>query len=75
MDFVHGLTCLLDRAHERGEYHCKLALQKLDQLTIDNKWLEARLWNLLGKMIKKQGDAIVGEDASSLNKRRVQTYE
>jgi len=75
MDFVHGLTCLLDRAHERGEYHCRAALQKLEELSMDNKWLEARLWHLLGKMIKKQGDAIVGEDATSLEQRRMQTNE
>lgn len=63
-DYVQAYASLLYRAHERGVYYCRSALNKLEKLPFDNHWLEAKLWNLLGNLYKKQSDELVRENRS-----------
>lgn len=74
-DYVQAYSSLLYRAHERGEFYCKTALQKIDNLPFENKWLEARLLNLWGNLSKKHSDDTVGENWSLLEARQTQLYE
>lgn len=75
MDYVLGLSSLLDRAHQRGEYHSRIALEKIKSLPFENKWLEASIWSLLGHMVKKRGDAVVEADPVHRKKRKLRLYE
>lgn len=63
-DYIQGYASLLYRAHERGVYYCRSALNKLKELQFENYWLEAKLWNLLGNLYKKQSDELVRGDPS-----------
>ncbi|PHN01565.1 CHAT domain-containing protein [Flavilitoribacter nigricans] len=74
MDYVLGFSSLLDRAHERGTYHGQRALERIKALPTENKWLEARAWGQLGNMVKKRGDALIGEDPVRLHKRKSKLY-
>ncbi len=74
-DYVQGYASLLSRAHERGEYLCRAALQKLKGRSFDNPWLEARLWNLLANMIKKRSDSLKGETPNELKAQKKKEYE
>lgn len=74
-DYVQAYSSLLYRAHERGEFYCKTALQKIGNLPFENKWLEARLLNLWGNLSKKHSDDTVGENWSLLEARQTQLYQ
>ncbi len=74
-DYVQAYSSLLYRAHERGAFYCKTALQKIDNLPFENKWLEARILNLWGNLSKKHSDDTVGENWSLLEARQTQLYE
>lgn len=73
-DYVQGNTCLLNRAHEVGEYHCRAALKKIHDLPFENPWLEAWTTNLLGRMVRKRGDGLFDEDPASLLVRKKKMY-
>ncbi len=74
-DYVQAYSSLLYRAHERGEFYCKTALQKIGNLPFENKWLEARLLNLWGNLSKKHSDDTVGENWSLVEARQTQLYQ
>ena len=73
-DYVQGYASLLYRAHERGEYYCKTALEKMAQLSVENSWLVARIWKLRGNLSKKHSDDTVGENWSLLEARKTELY-
>lgn len=74
-DYVQAYSSLLYRAHERGAYYCRSALQKIAALPFENKWLEARILNLWGNLSKKHSDDTVGENWSLLEARQTRLYQ
>lgn len=73
-DYVQAHSSLLNRAHERGAYLCKSALQKMEQKNIANNWLKGHCLNLLAKMLKKQADALYYIKNKQTHKDRMELY-
>lgn len=73
-DYVQGYASLLYRAHERGEYYCRSALDKIAEFSIENNWLKARLLNLLAVMLKKRSYALVDNDPGQRRARQAAMY-
>ncbi len=70
-EYILGYCSLLDRAHERGEYHCRATLEKIKSLPFENKWLEARIWKLLANMLKKQSSVAIGKNPFLLKNKKI----
>jgi len=64
-DFALAISSLYGRAHERGEQYCRDALSRLKALPNGNPVFEARCWNALGNMLKKQGDNLQSTDVKA----------
>ena len=67
-------SSLINRAHERGEMYCHIALDILNRYPNNNKLLEARVWSMLGNMYKKQGDHAGRQKTGSGNTLQQELY-
>ena len=73
-DYAQAYSSLLNRAHERGAYLCKSALQKMEQKKIANDWLKGRCLNLLAKMLKKQADRLSSIKNEEIHNDKMELY-